>query len=116
MNAEPERLRTLTGVLQDPANQLFLSAVSSWEIAIRHRLGKLTLPEAPASYVPKRMTANGLKGLEIQHVHALAAGDLPSHHRDPFDRLLLAQSEIEDLLLATADAVFSRYTDRVLTP
>ena len=113
---EPERLPTLTAALGDPANQFYLSAASSWEIAIKYQLGKLRLPESPSSYVPTRMTANGLDGLEIQHAHTLAVGDLPPHHHDPFDRLLLAQAQIEDLHLATADPVFSRYTDRLLSP
>ena len=66
----------------------YLSAASSWEIAIKHAIGKLPLPEPPAVYVPERMRLSGFEGPAVSHVHALAVADLPPHHRDPFDRIL----------------------------
>ena len=78
---------------------MFLSAVSSWEIAIKSAVGKLRLPEPPESYVPRRMAQQGLRPLTVSHPHALAVSALPSHHRDPFDRLLIAQAKLEDMTL-----------------
>ncbi|MEA1902542.1 MAG: type II toxin-antitoxin system VapC family toxin [Actinomycetota bacterium] len=116
INSAPERLGNLNAPLKDSDNQLVLSAVSSLEITIKHKLGKLSLPVTPSAYVPSRMEANHVEGLPIEHAHALAVERLPLHHRDPFDRLLVAQCELEDLVLATVDPVFRVYTDRLLAP
>ncbi|HLI44871.1 MAG TPA: type II toxin-antitoxin system VapC family toxin [Acidimicrobiales bacterium] len=107
--AEPERLGPHIGSLQDPGNQLFLSAASSWEIAIKVQLGRLDLPEDPQRYVPDRMRAIGAEPLPVQHTHALAAGALPRLHRDPFDRLLVAQARGLRLRIVTADSQIARY-------
>lgn len=116
MNAAPDRLGDLTVPIRDVSNELYLSAASSWEIAIKHGLGKITLPDPPMEYVPSRMAVTGVQGLEIQHAHALAVTDLPPHHRDPFDRLIIAQAALEGLTVLTADPVFSRYTDDAINP
>jgi PIN domain nuclease of toxin-antitoxin system len=106
----PERISPeLREALEDPANDVFLSAASSWEIAIKHALGKLILPEPPSRYVPSRMRASGTQGLAIEHGHALRAGELPRHHRDPFDRLLVAQAQMDTLVIVTADRQFEPY-------
>ncbi len=65
-------------------NDVFLSAASSWEIAIKYTLGKLLLPERPDRFVPVRLERDSISALPIQHSHALAVGDLPLIHRDPF--------------------------------
>ena len=110
MQVGPDRLNddALT-LLEDPDQELLLSAASSWEIAIKVALGKLALPTAPAVYVPDRMRSSGVAGLPVTHPHALAVAALPRHHRDPFDRLLVAQAQLEDLTLLTADRVFESY-------
>ncbi len=82
---------------------LYLSAASSWEIAIKSALGKLVLPEPPARYVPSRLAEQDMRSLPIEHVHALRTFDLPPHHADPFDRLLVAQAQVESMTLLTAD-------------
>ncbi len=107
--AEPERLGNHIGSLQDPGNQLFFSAASSWEIAIKAQIGRLDLPDDPKRYVPDRMRAIGAGPLPVQHTHALAVGELPSLHRDPFDRLLVAQARDLRLRIVTADAQIARY-------
>lgn len=107
--SEPERLGEHLGSVGDPANGLFFSAASSWEIAIKVQLGKLQLPEDPKRYVPDRMAAVGAEPLAIQHSHALAAGELPALHRDPFDRLLVAQARDLSLRIVTADRNIARY-------
>lgn len=107
---EPERLNPeARALLADRANALYLSAASSWEVAIKYALGKLPLPEPPASYVPSRMARQGIGALPIEHVHALRVAELPMHHRDPFDRLIIAQSQIESLSIITADRMFGKY-------
>jgi PIN domain nuclease of toxin-antitoxin system len=83
------------GLLEEPDNELFLSAASSWEIAIKHALGRLPLPGPPAEYVPQAMQRQGVTGLPIEHRHALHVASLPRRHGDPFDRLLIAQAQLE---------------------
>lgn len=110
MQSAPARLgpRALA-VVVDPENDLLLSAASSWEIAIKHALGKLRLPAPPPEYVPSRMQASGTNALPITHAHALQVASLPAHHRDPFDRLLVAQAQVESLPVLTADPQIGRY-------
>ncbi len=110
MIAERERFSAETAaLLENPANDLLLSAASSWEIAIKHFLGKLTLPAPPAKYVPEQIARTGVRPLPVEHSHALRVAELPSHHRDPFDRLLVAQAELEGATLLTADRQFAPY-------
>lgn len=110
LQVSPERLSSgILASLADPANDLLLSAASSWEIAIKYTLGKLPLPIPPARYVPERMTASGTLGLPVEHSHALRVAALPPHHRDPFDRLLIAQAQMEKLVLVTVDRQFEHY-------
>lgn len=110
MIAERERFDAETaGMLENSANELLLSAASSWEIAIKHSLGKLTLPAPPARYVPQQIAKTGVTPLLVEHSHALRVADLPAHHRDPFDRVLVAQTELEGVTLLTADRQFEPY-------
>jgi PIN domain nuclease of toxin-antitoxin system len=96
-------------ILESTDHDLFLSAASSWEIAIKYALGRLPLPQPPSEYVPDRIIRSGVTGLPVEHRHALAVADLPSHHRDPFDRILIAQAIVESLPILTADPQLSRY-------
>ena len=110
MLAAPTKLDEDTrALLVDPSVELLLSAASSWEIAITHALGKPVLPAAPADYVPARMEATGVRGLPVEHRHALHVAALPPHHRDPFDRVLVAQAQLEELTLVTADQQLAPY-------
>ena len=110
MIAEPERFRAeMAAMLENPANDLLLSSASSWEIAIKHSLGKLPLPAPAEKYVPEQIAKTGVTPLPIEHSHALRVGALPSHHRDPFDRLLVAQAQLEGVTLVTADRQFEPY-------
>lgn len=110
MLGEPGRLGSAaTEMLTDEKNGVLLSAASSWEIAIKHQLGKLQLPEPPDRYVPNRMRSSGVLGIPIEHAHALAVASLPLHHRDPFDRLLVAQAQVEDLPIVSVDGQLARY-------
>ena len=95
--------------LTDPDNELFLSAASAWEISIKYGIGKLTLPDAPEIYIPQKLFSNGITGLAIEFPHVLQVHSLPLIHKDPFDRLIIAQAQIESLTLLTADPVMLSY-------
>jgi PIN domain nuclease of toxin-antitoxin system len=111
MQVSPDRFRPENrALLTDPESILLLSAASSWEIGIKWATGKLLLPEEPETYVPRRLERQGVSGLAIEHRHALHAAALPPHHRDPFDRLLIAQAELEELVLLTADRQLEPYS------
>lgn len=117
MQAEPARFSADTRkLLLAPDNELYLSAASSWEIAIKYALGKLPLPEPPSTYVPSRMQSSGVIGLAIEHAHALHVEGLPPHHRDPFDRLLIAQAQVEALPILTSDHALALYSVTIVTP
>ena len=110
MLVSPERFSQSTReILERGETELLLSAASSWEIAVKYSLGKLALPAPPAEYVPERMLQTGVTGLPVEHRHALAVAALPPHHRDPFDRILVAQAIVESLPLLTADPQLTRY-------
>lgn len=114
MQTTPERLNNETiALISDPATELLLSAASSWEISIKYALGKLPLPVAPADYVPDRMRSSGVEGLPVTHTHALRVATLAHHHRDPFDRVLVAQAQLERLTVLTSDRAFEPYDVRV---
>ncbi len=108
----PELSATARSVIADHGNQVYLSAVSAWEIVIKVAKGRLVLPEPPQQYVLSRITANRMQGLPIEISHTLEVSRLPDHHSDPFDRMLIAQSRVEALGFICADpgygAVWSR--------
>ncbi len=114
LQTEPERVGEHLPAVEDRRNELLLSAASSWEIAIKHGLGRLSLPEPPKRYVPDRMRALGAVGVPIQHDHALSVAALPPLHRDPFDRLLIAQAQSLGATILTADGTLARYPVQTL--
>jgi PIN domain nuclease of toxin-antitoxin system len=113
--AAPARLsKAARAALTDPRHQLLVSAVSAWEIAIKHALGRLTLARAPDVIVPELLAATQAETLPVGLEHALRVARLPPHHADPFDRMLVAQAQVEHLTILTADARFSVYDVPVL--
>ena len=111
----PERFSSRARSLVEATDsELFLSAASAWEIAIKYALGKLRLPEAPVKYVPSRVEHLRMITLPINLDHALHVATLPHHHRDPFDRLLIAQAQLEDLLILTADPILGAYDVKII--
>ena len=96
-------------ILTNGREEIFLSAVTTWELSIKMALGKLKFPAPPARTVPRFIQEQNLKPLTITHRHAAMVYELPLHHRDPFDRLLIAQSIAENLTLLTADREFRMY-------
>jgi PIN domain nuclease of toxin-antitoxin system len=111
----PERLcGTAIDALADPLNEVFVSAAVAWEIVVKHGLGKLSLPLPAAQYVTERLTAVGHRALPISVEHALALAGLPPHHKDPFDPILVAQAQVENLTLVTADDKLKAYAVSIL--
>jgi PIN domain nuclease of toxin-antitoxin system len=96
-------------LIEDGGAALYLSAASAWEISIKAALGKLRLTSDPDRFITEQMATNGIQPLPIQVSHALHTFSLPPHHRDPFDRMLVAQSRLEDLPIVTPDEQISRY-------
>ena len=112
---EPEKLSpSVRNLLTDRKNELHLSVASIWEIGIKFAIGKLSLPQPPEKLVPREMAADGLVTLDIKSIHALKAAGLPLYHRDPFDRMLIAQSQVEQLPIMTTDPVFDQYNIKVI--
>ena len=115
MQTDPDRFnRRSRALIEDSGNELFLSSASAWEIAIKHGLGKLDLPAPPETYVPERMRRSGTTPLAVEHAHALRTAELPKHHRDPFDRLMVAQAQLLRLPIITADSIFGAYDVRLV--
>ena len=115
LNGAVERLSPgILDLLSSPSAEVYLSAVSAWEIGIKVSTGKLALPMAPEQYIPLRMVDNGVRPLPTQHQHALRAAALPLFHKDPFDRLLVAQAQVEKLKLVTVDRHLADYDVEIL--
>lgn len=98
----------------DTNNELLCSAVVGFEIAVKHSLGKLELAEPPRTFIDNRIRNNALTPFPVTIAHAVRVADLPYHHRDPFDRLLIAQALEEDIPLLSADEILSTYGIRRL--
>ena len=96
-------------LLSSRSSELFLSAASVWEIAIKYVLGALRLHAPPGLYIPGVLSEMDIHALDVTLMHAIEAGGLPPHHRDPFDRMLIAQANAEQLVLLTADRIFEKY-------
>ncbi len=115
MNAAPERFRPAArDLIETDATELLFSAASAWEIAVKYSLKKLRLPMSPGDYVESRLRQTRATPLPISYTHALWAGELPPRHRDPFDRLLVAQAQLEHVPILTADRSFQLYDVDVL--
>ncbi|MGB3693405.1 MAG: type II toxin-antitoxin system VapC family toxin [Spirulinaceae cyanobacterium] len=107
---QPEKLAdNVIEQIADETNEVWFSVASVWEMAIKVSIGKLPLPEPIDDYVSTRMRTLGARSLEITANHALRVAALPLHHRDPFDRMLIAQAQLEDMTLVSADSTFNLY-------
>ena len=111
----PARMgKEVARIVDDPDNTLVLSAASTWEMSIKYRLGKLPLPEPPEEFILPRLARDGIESLPIQQHHAARVALLPDHHRDPFDRLLIAIAQTDAMTILTADRQFETYDVRVV--
>lgn len=101
--------RRARAAVSNPDNEVFFSVASCWELAIKLSLGKLRLTQSLERFIPEQLTRNGfaLLGMEFRHVARVA--DLPFHHRDPFDRVLVAQALVDELAIVSADGIFRKY-------
>jgi PIN domain nuclease of toxin-antitoxin system len=96
-------------LIEDETNRVFISTASLWEIAIKISLGKLKINESFEILIPEQLSANGIELLDISISHTATIVDLPFHHRDPFDRLLVAQAQVEQFSLISKDDIFDTY-------
>ncbi|MGH2572459.1 MAG: type II toxin-antitoxin system VapC family toxin [Actinomycetota bacterium] len=113
--ADDERLSgRARRAIADPGNEVSFSAVSAWEIVVKAGLGRLGLPESAERFVPEHLEANGFSVLPLHLRHALRVARLPEIHRDPFDRLLVAQALAERLALVSGDEQIRRYRVRLV--
>ncbi len=101
-------------VIANPGNDVLVSAVSAWEIAIKGALGRIELPDDPERFLPEQLAVNSMTSLPILFGHALRVFHLPQHHRDPFDRLLVAQAQVEGLPIVSGDRHVAKYSVDVL--
>ncbi len=105
----------MLNLIEDEANTLVLSVISLWEIQIKAQLGKLDLNRSLESIVRDQQQTNRMQILSVDAAHVFGLAELPFHHKDPFDRLLIAQALVEGLSIVSVDPVFVRYPVTVLS-
>jgi PIN domain nuclease of toxin-antitoxin system len=109
LDDDTQLVPTAKAMIEDPANRKLVSVATRWEIAIKVGLKKLDLGEPATTFLPRELATNRFEVLEIQLAHATFVETLPPHHKDPFDRLLVAQALLEKLPLVSADAMLDQY-------
>jgi len=110
----PEKLsKKVLDILLDENNELYLSHVSIWEMQIKHQLGKLVIDTKLKELISSQQKINGLQLLNIEPEHIYSLSELPSHHRDPFDRMLISQAMTEEMTLLTIDEKIQLYQKQV---
>ncbi len=109
LNDDRQLVPNAKATIEDPANKKFVSVATCWEIAIKVGLKKLDLGESASVFLPRELSANKFDLLGIELAHVVFIESLPIHHKDPFDRLLIAQSLLETMPVVTADAMFDQY-------
>lgn len=108
--AKPGKLsRAAVAALEDPASELYLSDASVWEIVLKYGKGKLPLPEAPRTWIPRQLAFFQIQRAPIESEALFRSGELPPIHHDPFDRLLAAQALVEPFLFVSPDAPFRAF-------
>ena len=114
ITADPKLPAAFRAAIQDPGNAVYLSVGSIWEAVIKHGLGKLSVPGPPADYLPRQRDAHGIASLPVDDGAMPSLAGLPPLHRDPFDRLLIAQALAEDLTLVSNETLFDSFGVRRL--
>ena len=113
--AAPDRLPPqVRNAVENDENEVFVSAASVWECVIKSRAGKLDLPDDPGVYLPRQRSRHGFESLAITERDVVRLGELPSIHKDPFDRILVAQALEHGLQIVTADPLVSQYPVAIL--
>jgi len=105
---------TVSKEFKNPANQIFLSVASVWEMQIKIKLNKMVFNDTLENIITEQQTVNNIQILPVQLSHALYLENLPLHHKDPFDRLLISQAIVENMILVSADANFIKYQVNLL--
>jgi PIN domain nuclease of toxin-antitoxin system len=114
LSGEPPLPAHVAALVQNPDNEVFLSAASAWEISIKYAAGKLRLPDDPARFVPAMRAARGFTAFAVDEESALHIAKLPPLHGDPFDRLLVSQAIVHGMTILTPDPIVARYPARTL--
>ncbi len=110
----PEFSEEAGEIFTDPGNEIYLSSVSAWEIAVKYALGKLPLPEPPGRFVPLQRKQHGIDPLPLDEEAALHLSRLPLLHKDPFDRMLVCQAVMQHLVILTPDELIQQYPVRTI--
>jgi len=105
----PELSSRARELFADPVNDLYLSSVSAWEIAVKYNLRRLPLPEPPERFVPAQRQQHEIEELALEEEAALHLNRLPPLHKDPFDRMLICQAIVHGLVILTSDPLINRY-------
>ena len=111
-SGSPELSARACETFETADNEVYLSPVSAWEIAVKHALGRLPLPEPPDSYVPRLRIDHGIEVLPLDEESALHLARLPALHRDPFDRMLVCQAIVAGMVILTPDVSIGQYAVR----
>lgn len=106
---DPQLPAQVRGIIANSDNNLFFSAASCWEIVIKTQLGRIKLPDKPDIFIAEQMASNAIQSLPVQVSHALHVFNLPYLHNDPFDRIIIAQAQLEKLPVITSDSLISQY-------
>ena len=109
VNADAQLSKTTKTLIEDPGNRKWISIATCWEICIKSGLGKLKLGEKAATFLPRELTTNHFDLLEITLAHAIHVESLPHFHKDPFDRLLIAQSVVESIAIVSNEIQLDAY-------
>ena len=105
----PQLSQAVRDIIADSENTLYLSVASSWEIIIKFNTGKLPLPEPPTKFIQSCLSVNRFENMAIDLHHVLQLNTLPDHHKDPFDRILIAQAQVENIPILTVDRMIIQY-------
>lgn len=111
---DPRLSKRAREIIRSTGNNVLFSSVSALEISIKASRGRLDIPEAAATFLPTRIAIFGLEELPVRVEHAIGVADLPHYHRDPFDRLLIAQAQVEGLPILTSDPNIRQYDVEVI--
>jgi PIN domain nuclease of toxin-antitoxin system len=105
----PQLSQTVRDIIANSDSTLYLSVASSWEIIVKFNTGKLSLPEPPTQFIQSCLSVNRFENLAIDLPHVLQINTLPDHHKDPFDRILIAQAQAENIPILTVDRLIAQY-------
>ncbi|MEW6367050.1 MAG: type II toxin-antitoxin system VapC family toxin [Acidobacteriota bacterium] len=109
LSGDPRLSASARGIIEKPENDILLSIASIWEIAIKMSIGKLNLSSPIDEFIPQQLALQHIGVLNLELPHVLRVATLPFHHRDPFDRILVAQALTENLSIVCSDAAFDAY-------